>query len=114
MYRALSKDQGILQMDKKVIEIAKQYADKVRTHLPVRMVVLYGSYAKGTFTKLSDIDIAVVVDKIGRDYLKISVDLFSMVCDIDKRIEPILLSPAHDRSGFLENIIKYGKIIYKL
>ena len=100
-------------MDKKVIEIAKEYAEKVKAHFPVRMVILYGSYAKGTFTKLSDIDIAVVVDKIGRDYLKISADLFNLVREVNKRIEPILLSPSQDRSGFLESIIKYGKIIYK-
>lgn len=100
-------------MDKKVIEIARLYAKKVKDRLPVRMVILYGSHVKGTATKSSDIDIAVVVDKIRGDYLQISADLFGLVRNVSKRIEPVLLCRSSDRSGFLESIIKHGKIIYK-
>jgi len=37
--------------------LAEEYAENVRRVLPVDKVVLYGSYAKGTFTHLSDVDI---------------------------------------------------------
>ena len=100
-------------MDKKVVEIARLYAEKVKKYLPVSMIVLYGSHVKGTATKSSDIDIAVVVDKFSGDYLKISSDLFGLVRSVNKRIEPVLLCRKNDRSGFLENIMKNGKIIYK-
>lgn len=100
-------------MDKKVVEIARLYAEKVKNYLPVNMIVLYGSHVKGTATKSSDIDIAVVVDKFSGDYLKISSDLFGLVRSVNKRIEPVLLCRKNDRSGFLENIMKNGKIIYK-
>ena len=100
-------------MDKKVIKIAKQYAKKVADLMPVTMVVLYGSYAKGTAKKTSDIDIAVVMDKFSGDYLKVSADLFALVWSVDKRIEPVLLCRGKDRSGFFESILKNGKIIYK-
>lgn len=100
-------------MDKKVVEIAKLYAQKVRERLPVEMIILYGSHAKGTATKSSDIDIAVVVDKIRGDYLTLSADLFSLVRDVNKRIEPVLLCRSKDRSGFLQSVIENGKIIYK-
>lgn len=46
----------------KVMSIAKAYADSVRRVLPVKDVYLYGSYARGTAGKYSDIDIAVIVD----------------------------------------------------
>lgn len=100
-------------MDKEIIKIARQYAKKVKERYPVEMIVLYGSHAKGTAGELSDIDIAVIVDKVTGDYLKISADLFNLVRDVSNRIEPVLLSRANDRSGFLESVLKQGKIIYK-
>src|SRR3972149_5331468 len=100
-------------MDKKIIKIAGLYAEKVRNYLPVEMIVLYGSYARGTAKKTSDIDIAVVVDKFKGDYLKASAELFNLVRGINKRIEPVLVCRKHDRSGFMESILKQGKIIYK-
>ncbi len=100
-------------MDKKVIKIARRYAEKVINYLPVDMVILYGSHVKGTATKSSDIDIAVVVNKLNGDYLKISTDLFSLVRDVNKQIEPVLLCRSKDKSGFINSVIRSGKIIYK-
>ena len=101
------------KVDKKTVEIARLYAQKVRSCMPVSMVVLYGSHARGTAGKDSDIDIAVVVDEFHGDYLKTSADLFNLVRTVNKRIEPVLLSRENDKSGFLENVLKHGKIIYK-
>jgi uncharacterized protein len=100
-------------MDKEIIKIAKLYAEKVKVKYPVQMVILYGSHAQGTANDLSDIDIAVVVDKVAGDYLKISADLFDLVRGVNNRIEPVLLSRANDRSGFLESVLKQGKVIYQ-
>jgi len=100
-------------MDKEIVEIARLYARKVKSRMPVNMVVLYGSHVKGTARKTSDIDIAVVVDKFHGDYLKASADLFNLVRTVNKRIEPVLLCRENDKSGFLENVLKKGKIIYR-
>ena len=100
-------------MDKKIAQIAGLYAQKVRNFMPVSMVILYGSRARGTAKEYSDIDIAVVVDKLQGDYLKISAELFGLVRTVNKRIEPVLLCRENDKSGFLESVLKYGKIIYK-
>jgi len=101
------------KFDKRFVEIARLYAQKVKSRMPVSMVVLYGSHVKGTARKTSDIDIAVVVDKFRGDYLKASADLFDLVRTLNKRIEPVLLCRENDKSGFLENVLKHGKIIYK-
>ena len=111
--RALHKNKEILRMDKKIVEVARLYAQKVKSRMPVSMVVLYGSHVKGTARKTSDIDIAVVVDKFRGDYLKASADLFDLVRTLNKRIEPVLLCRENDKSGFPENVLKHGKIIYK-
>ena len=81
--------------------------------MPVSMVVLYGSYARGTAKKNSDIDIAVVVEKFRGNYLEASAELFNLVRAVNKRIEPVLLCRENDKSGFLKNVLKHGKIIYR-
>jgi predicted nucleotidyltransferase len=100
-------------MDREVVEKVKKYAEVVRKDMPVKMVVLYGSYVRGTENSASDIDVAVVVDKIKGDYLEQSARLFHLVRKIDTRIEPVLLSSDEDRSGFLSSILNYGEIIYQ-
>ncbi len=100
-------------MDKNIIEIARRYAEKVRKRLPVEMVILYGSYLEGTATEYSDIDIAVIVAELPADYLEASAELFSLVRGINTRIEPVLLCKKYDKSGFLESVLKRGKVIYQ-
>ena len=104
--------EGILLLDNSIDEIVKRYADIVKKNIDVKMVLLYGSHARGDQREYSDIDVAVIVDDIGEDYLEKSAKLASLVWDIDTRIEPNLLCAKYDRSGFLESIMKYGKIIY--
>lgn len=100
-------------MDKEVVEIAHIYAQKVRDFMPVSMVILYGSHVRGSADKHSDIDIAVVVEKFRGNYLRTSAQLFNLVRGVSKRIEPVLLSRENDKSGFLENVLKHGKVIYR-
>lgn len=100
-------------MDKKIIEIAQRYAERVKEAMPVKMVVLYGSHASGTSHEDSDIDIAVIVDEFHGDYLEASANLFQLVRGINTRIEPVLLSRKNDKSGFLAHVLRQGKIIYK-
>ena len=73
---------------------------------------MYGSYAEGTPREDSDIDVAVVLESVDDDFLKSETKLFRLKRDIDPRIEPILIEEKNDKSGFLEEILKIGKIIY--
>ncbi|MCK4798771.1 MAG: nucleotidyltransferase domain-containing protein [Spirochaetes bacterium] len=98
---------------KKVIEKLKEYVNLINSKFVLNMVILYGSYAKGNWKEESDIDIAVVVDKIKGDFLTLEATLYKLRRKIDDRIEPILLEKNEDKSGFLEDILKYGEIIYQ-
>jgi hypothetical protein len=40
--------------------------------------------------------------------------LFRLRREIDARIEPVLLEESNDKSGFLEEILKTGEIIYSV
>jgi len=100
-------------MDKReVVEKVRKYSDLVRTHFPVRLVILYGSYARAAVRESSDIDVAVIVNKIDEDFLMSEVKLYRLRREVDERIEPVLLEADNDRSGFLEQILKDGEIIY--
>ena len=52
-----------------MLSVAREYADAIRQIMDTDAIFLYGSHARGTATKDSDIDIAVVVDRILADYL---------------------------------------------
>lgn len=99
-------------MDKNIIKAIKKFAELANKEFPIQKVVLYGSYAKGTQRKDSDIDVAVILDSYDGDILKANGKLFALVRNIDVRIEPIILEMKHDKSGFIESILKYGKVVF--
>ena len=100
-------------MDKTaIIHIAKTYSKLVTLHFTPIEIILYGSYAKGTATEESDIDIAIVVSSLTGDYLDQASKLYQLRRSIDYRIQPILLEEATEKSGFLEDVRKTGYRIY--
>lgn len=92
----------------KALNIAKEYAAAVRKVIDATAIFLYGSYARGTATKDSDIDIAVVVDQIPGDYLNTMATLWKLTRSVSHEIEPVLLTAADDESGFLSTVQKSG------
>ena len=76
------------------------------------MFLLNGSYAKGTATSDSDIDIAVIVDKLDSDYLDEHARLFRLRRLVDFRIEPVLIEYDEDESGFLREVMNTGYVLY--
>ena len=75
------------KIDVDVIEIVKKYIDEISKKFDIQEVYLFGSYAKGTNNKDSDIDIAVVL-KSDTNSFDIMVELMMLTQDIDLRIEP--------------------------
>ena len=100
-------------MDKEAaIGLAKRFSELVSQHMPARHIVLYGSYAKGTARPDSDIDIAVIVDKVEGDYLDQQAKLYRLRRSVDLRIEPVLIEYGQDKSGFLKEIMDTGHVLY--
>ncbi len=99
-------------MDSNINNSINRYTELVIKNIPVNMIILYGSYAKGTENQKSDIDIAVVIDELNGDYLELSARLYSLCREVNTDIEPKLIVKKDNRSGFLESILKYGKVLY--
>ena len=65
-------------------------------------------HARGTATADSDIDIAVVVDRIPTDYLGAVTALWKLARTVNLEIEPVLLAASDDRSGVLSTVRRIG------
>ncbi len=57
------------------------------TNSSVKKVYLFGSYAKGTFHDNSDIDLAIIFDRLS-DSFDMKVELMKLKRKFDIRIEP--------------------------
>ncbi|MBN1904145.1 MAG: nucleotidyltransferase domain-containing protein, partial [Deltaproteobacteria bacterium] len=96
-------------MDKtEVIKKLKKYKKLLSKNMLFDQMVLFGSYATGNNREDSDIDVAVIVDKIEGDYFSTRPLLWKLRREIDDRIEPVILDKNHDESGFLKEILKNG------
>jgi len=73
---------------------AKIFLKKLdRAGILVFQAYLFGSYARGNATQHSDIDVCVVSNSFGNDYIQEMVDLRKISLQVDSRIEPIPLHP---------------------
>jgi predicted nucleotidyltransferase len=94
------------------IDIAQKYASAVKAKYNYSKIILFGSYAKGSYNDHSDIDIAIVF----KDYtnlIDMQLELMRLRRKIDSRIEP---HPFRESEFELSNpvvneIVKYGQEI---
>lgn len=93
-------------------KIAVKYVNLVKeSGIPVTNAYLFGSYAKNSANKFSDIDICVVSPMFGNDYFDNSLALKKIANKIDLRIEPVpfALNDMHDKySSLASEISKQG------
>jgi len=92
---------------------AQKYAEEVIKELNPEQIIIFGSYAADNAKEESDIDIAVIFNGFDGDFLRVSSWLWSLTWKISSYIEPILLDKGHDKSGFVSDIMRTGKLIYQ-
>ena len=97
---------------REAIRLAIEYSELVIDDFDVVKIVLFGSYAKGKAVENSDIDIAIIVKQLREDFLSSEAKLYKLRRNVDYRIEPLLFEVGNDRSGFLDEITRTGKVIY--
>ena len=97
-----------------IIEKVNSYQTLVRQSnfpMPIEAVYLFGSHAKGTAHKDSDIDVALVVDHFNGDFFDVIPPIWLLRENIDFRIEPHVIAHDTDYAGFLDEIQKTGILI---
>ena len=76
------------------MELAQKFLEKLREQgIKTESAYLFGSYAKGTEHKWSDIDVAVISSDISNDRLEERIRLTKISSRIDSRIEPVPFRP---------------------
>jgi predicted nucleotidyltransferase len=97
-------------MDKaEVIKKLHIYKTELIKHINLKKMYLFGSYSQNLQTPNSDIDVAIIVDKIQGDYFNYITLVWKLGGDLDSRIEPIVFEENQpDFSGFFETIINTG------
>jgi uncharacterized protein len=97
---------------KEVVNKLVRYKMLVSQHFDLDSLVLFGSYAKGNCREDSDIDVAVIVKSLDKDYFLYAPLLWKLRREIDDRIEPVLFENINDHSGFLKEILRTGITIH--
>jgi len=82
-------------VEEEVVEKIRKFVIKLKKNkIAVDKVIVYGSHARGTKHKNSDIDVAIVSPDFGRDRYEEGVRLFEIASTIDPMIEPVPISRA--------------------
>ena len=91
-----AKYQGIILMVENFDEInlkVKEFIEEVQKKYRISQVYIYGSFAKGTSHRWSDIDLAIISPDFSDDTLDDRMTLMRIGASIDDRIEPYPFSP---------------------
>lgn len=71
-----------------ISQSVQQFLNAVRQQQRIEAAFLYGSQIKGTASKWSDIDVAIISPDFSADLFQEQVDLMRLAAQIDDRIEP--------------------------
>ena len=89
---------------KQAIDKVRIYKSLLKEYFDIDKVYLFGSYAKKSNRKSSDIDVAIVVNNLTGDYFTTTPLIWKLRRQVDDRIEPILIEKGNDKAGFLDEI----------
>lgn len=78
----------MVKRDAKLNQIISNFLEEIEKRIKIDDAYLYGSYAKGTAGKWSDIDIAIVSSDFSDDLFEDRLILMQLAATIDDRIEP--------------------------
>lgn len=91
-------------MQREFEKVIQEFTAKILELLGDRLkkVILYGSYARGDYTKNSDIDIMILTDFSDEEIVKYRNQIREIACDVEMEND-IVISP------LLKNIDKYNE-----
>jgi uncharacterized protein len=97
---------------KKMNELARSFAEDVKQVMPVDKAILFGSYAKGYATELSDVDICFFLKNYnGKQRVEVITELLGMGGKYpDAAFEPLVFESAEIQNDnpFVREIIAEG------
>ena len=99
------------EVPEEVMNMVNDYVKRLNKEIQVKKAVLFGSYAKGSFHKDSDVDLAIFSDNFnkmrrvdGINYLL----LRAMDYDLDLEPLPFTYNDYIEREGFVKEVLRDG------
>jgi predicted nucleotidyltransferase len=78
----------MVKSNAEIEKILKHFLEEVQQKYQIASAYLYGSFARGTSNKWSDIDVAIISPDFSDDLLEERLKLLKLAASIDDRIEP--------------------------
>jgi len=94
--------------------ILKKITKELSKIADVKVIILYGSFARGEYTSRSDIDLLILTTK-RETQREVQGKIIKLESEIDRNIQPTVRTISELQktdSGLLQNIFKEGKILY--
>lgn len=102
------------KIEKRIQDLIQEYKKNLKqNNIPWEKMIIFGSYAKGTQHKWSDIDLAVVSKSFGKDLHSEYTKLYNLVPDTtdNASIEPHPINPQDLKNPYLslsKEILQHG------
>lgn len=97
------------------ISLANTYIGLTKqSGITVNKAYLFGSYAKGKVWQGSDIDICIISENFGKDYLAEKRKLNHLALRVDPKIEPVAYSPSDFQNKYdslVDEIKRFGILL---
>jgi predicted nucleotidyltransferase len=94
----------------------EQATQRLRSRLNPSLILLFGSLARGTATRTSDVDLLVVWESDEAPLARIG-RVLELLADSPRPLEVLALTPAElearRSSRFMQTILREGKILYE-
>ena len=101
----------MVRIPEPVQKVIEDYIIKLSKQIPLQKVILFGSYAKGTTHKDSDIDLAVFSDYF-KDLSRVDGIYFLLLnatdFDIDLEPQPFTMDEYAEPVGLVQEILRTG------
>ena len=78
----------MVKSNAEIEKILKHFLEEVQQKYQIVSAYLYGSFARGTSNKWSDIDVAIISPDFSDDLFEERLKLMKLAASIDDRIEP--------------------------
>lgn len=94
-----------------VLSVTTDYVSKLKKQIPIEKVVLFGSYAKGTYTDDSDVDLAVfspAFENMSRVDGLTFLLMQALGYKLDIQPQPYTMKDFEEHTGLVDEILKTG------
>ena len=101
----------MVKIPSEIMELIQKYIDLIKRDVRIEKVILFGSYAKGTFQKGSDIDLAIISPDFKEEECIENMTTLLCIANVikaDIQSVPFSIAEYNEPKGIMEEILRTG------